>query len=104
MPDLFSDLKGLALALLPLTNDAIHIYIGLTGYLGCCVVLRRPLSWWPALVPAAVFGLAIEVVDIAHGSHPLWSLKDIINQNVWPVTVWFVVRYLAVADDRQRVD
>ena len=97
-------LKGLFLSLIPLTNDAIHIYIGLTSYLGICVLLRRPLSWWPALVPGAVVGLAIEMVDIAHGSHPLWSLKDTINQNLWPVTVWFVVRYLAVDAAGRRAD
>jgi hypothetical protein len=101
---MFLDLKGHLLSLIPLTNDAIHIYIGLVSYLGLCVVLRRPLSWWPALVPGAVVGLAIEVVDIAHGAHPLWSLKDTINQNLWPVAVWFVVRYLAVGEAERRSD
>ena len=99
---MFLDLKGLVLSLVPLTNDAIHVYIGMTAYLGCCILLRRPLSWWPALLPGAVVGMAIEVVDIAHGSHPLWSLKDILNQNFWPVTVWFVIRHLAVTDYRER--
>ncbi len=95
------DLKGYILSLVPLTNDAIHVYIGMTSYLGLCVALRRPLSWWPALVPGALLGLAMEVVDLAQGSHPLWSLKDVLNQNAWPVAVWVVVRYLAVAGDER---
>jgi hypothetical protein len=82
--EFYQDIKGFILSMIPMTNDGLHIYMGMSCYLATCLLLRRPLSWVPALVPGIALSLLMETVDIAHGSHWTWSLKDILNTNFWP--------------------
>jgi hypothetical protein len=86
------------LAVVPLTNDAIHIYIGMLCLLSTCLLLRRPLNWWPALLPGFVVSVLIEAFDLMHGSHWTWSLKDIINTNLWPVIMVLLANRLGVRE------
>jgi hypothetical protein len=91
------EIRHALLAVVPLTNDAIHVYIGMLCLLSTCLLMRRPLSWWPALVPGFLISVLIEVFDLAHGSHWTWSLKDIINTNFWPIALVLLANRLASA-------
>jgi hypothetical protein len=88
--NLYTDLKGFILSTIPMTNDAMHIYMGMSCYLATCIVFRRPLNWLPALLPGIALSLAIETIDIAHGSHWSWSLKDILNTTFWPAVIVYM--------------
>ena len=40
------------LAVIPLTNDAIYVYIGMLCLLATCLRFWRSLAWGAALIPA----------------------------------------------------
>ena len=90
------EIRTALLALVPLTNDAIHVYIGMLCLLSTCLLMKRPLSWWPALIPGFLISVLIEVFDLAQGSHWTWGLKDIVNTNLWPVVLVVVADRLGV--------
>ena len=72
------------LAVLPLTKDAIHIYIGFVGLLIGLLVFRRRLSSYQALIPGFLVSLILEVFDLRDGYSVGASVHDIINTNRMP--------------------
>jgi hypothetical protein len=48
---MINEIRTILLAVIPLTNDAIHVYIGMLCLLSTCLLFRRSLAWWPALTP-----------------------------------------------------
>lgn len=81
------------LAVLPLTKDAIHIYIGFLCLLVALVLFRRSLSSYSALIPGLVVSLAMEVFDLRDGYDWLASLKDMINTNLMPFVLVLLARW-----------
>ncbi|MEO6194394.1 MAG: hypothetical protein ABIS20_15400 [Thermoanaerobaculia bacterium] len=72
------------LAVLPLTKDAIHIYIGFVLLLTALIVFRRRLSSYQALIPGLLVSLVLEVFDLRDGYSLGASVHDIINTNLLP--------------------
>ncbi|HTG35787.1 MAG TPA: hypothetical protein VLB76_22920 [Thermoanaerobaculia bacterium] len=72
------------LAVLPLTKDAIHIYIGFVLLLIALIVFRRRLSSYQALIPGLLVSLVMEVFDLRDGYSLGASVHDIINTNLLP--------------------
>ena len=81
------------LAVLPLTKDAIHIYIGFLCLLVALILFRRSLSSYTALSPGLVVSLALEVFDLRDGYDWLASLKDVINTNLMPFVLVLLARW-----------
>jgi hypothetical protein len=84
-------LKLRVLSVVPLSKDAIHIYIGFAGFLLAVIVLRiRPTSF-KAVLPGLMVSLVMEIADLRdellYNSHMLWaaSLKDVVNTNLIPL-------------------
>jgi hypothetical protein len=80
------------LAVLPLTKDAIHVYIGFLCLLIALVVLRRRLSSYWALVPGLLLSVAMEVLDLRDGYGWAESAKDLINTNLMPFVLVTLAR------------
>ena len=95
-----NEIRTTLLAVIPLTNDAIHIYIGMLCLLAACLLFRRSLAWWPALIPGFVVSVLIEIFDAVQGSHWTWSLKDIVNTNLWPVVLVLLADRLGTTRSR----
>ena len=97
---MINEIRTTLLAVIPLTNDAIHVYIGMLCLLATCLLFRRSLAWWPALMPGFVVSVLIEIFDLTQGSHWTWSLKDIVNTNLWPVALFLLASRLDVSRER----
>ena len=72
------------LAVLPLTKDAIHVYIGFLCLLIALVVLRRRLTSFWALAPGLLVSVIMEVLDLRDGYGWAASVHDLINTNLMP--------------------
>jgi hypothetical protein len=83
------------LAVIPLTKDAIHVYIGFLCLLVGLVVFRRRLSSFQALIPGLVVSLLLEVFDLRDGYSLSASLHDIVNTNLMPVVLVILARLQA---------
>ena len=81
------------LAVLPLTKDAIHIYIGFVCLLVALILFRRSLTSYTALVPGLLVSLALEVLDLRDGFGWLASLKDVVNTNLIPFVLVLLARW-----------
>ena len=94
----YQDFKLLWLSVLPITKDAIHIYIGFLALLVALIVFRRRITSYWALVPGLVVSLAMEVFDLrddlASVGHFRWSasLRDMVNTNLLPLVLVTVAR------------
>jgi hypothetical protein len=80
------------LAVLPLTKDAIHLYIGFLCLLIALVVFRRRLSSYQALIPGLLISLTLEVFDLRDGYSVGASVHDIINTNLLPFVLVTLAR------------
>jgi hypothetical protein len=80
------------LSILPLTKDAIHIYIGFLCLLIALIVLRLRLSSWWALAPGLVVSVALEVFDLRDGYGWVESVKDLVNTNLIPFVLVVLTR------------
>jgi hypothetical protein len=89
----YQDFKLLWLSVLPLTKDAIHIYIGFLALLVALIVFRRRITSYWALVPGLVVSLAMEVFDLRDGFGWGASLKDLVNTNLIPLLLVQLARW-----------
>jgi hypothetical protein len=85
-------LKLWLLAALPLTKDAIHVYIGFLCLLVALIVFRRRLTSYWALVPGLAVSLTMEVFDLRDGYNWTASIKDLINTNLMPFVLVTLAR------------
>lgn len=101
----YQEIKLAILEAVPLTRDAVHIYVGFAALFA--VFLLRPglrTSFW-ALLPGIVVALGMEVMDLRDDyrslGHYRWaaSLKDVVNTNLLP---FLVVCLLRVESGRSR--
>jgi hypothetical protein len=80
------------LAALPLTKDAIHIYIGFLSLLVALIVFRRRLTSYQALVPGLLVSILMEVFDLRDGYDWAASVKDLVNTNLMPFVLVTLAR------------
>ncbi len=89
----YQSFKVLLLSLVPLTKDAVHIYIGMIVLLVTVVGFHRPLGSWKTLLPVVLFSLLMELIDLYDDiqwlGHPRWSasLHDMFNTTFWPAVI-----------------
>lgn len=80
-------------SVLPLTKDAIHVYIGFLCLLLALILFRRSLSSFTALVPGLVVSVAMEILDLRDGYSWTESVKDLINTNLIPFLLVLLTRW-----------
>jgi hypothetical protein len=80
-------------SVLPLTKDAIHIYVGFLCLLGAVIVLKRRLSSWWALLPGFLLSLVMEYFDLRDGFGWTASLHDLVNTNLMPLVLVLLARW-----------
>jgi hypothetical protein len=85
-------LKLWLLAALPLTKDAIHVYVGFLCLLIALLVFRRRLTSYQALIPGLLVSLVMEIFDLRDGYDWAASVKDLINTNLMPFVLVTLAR------------
>jgi hypothetical protein len=80
------------LAVLPLTKDAIHVYIGFLCLLAALIVLRRKLTSYQALIPGLLVSVTMEIFDLRDGYGWAASVHDLINTNLMPFVLVTLAR------------
>lgn len=80
------------LAAVPLTKDAIHVYIGFVCLLVALIVFRRRLTSYWCLVPGLVVSVAMEIFDLRDGYGVQASIHDLINTNLMPFVLVTLAR------------
>ena len=85
-------LKLWLLAALPLTKDAIHVYIGFLCLLVAIVAFRRRLTSYWALLPGLLVSVTMEILDVRDGYVWTASVKDLINTNLMPFVLVTLAR------------
>ena len=93
MPSGYQDFKLLWLSVLPLTKDAIHIYIGFLSLLVSLILLRLRITSYAALFLGLSVSLAMEVFDLRDGFPWMESLKDVVNTNLIPFLLVQIARW-----------
>ena len=94
---LYQRFKLIVLSVVPLSKDAVHVYIGCTCLLGAAALLRWPLSAFKTLLPGLLLSLAMEAADLRdewRERHLRWgdSVHDIVNTNLLPLAVVALAR------------
>ena len=84
------------LAAVPLTKDAIHVYIGFLCLVFALVALRRKLTSFWALVPGILLSLMMEYFDLRDGFGWAASAKDLVNTNLIPLLLILLARWRAI--------
>ncbi|HEV8578171.1 MAG TPA: hypothetical protein VGX68_03730 [Thermoanaerobaculia bacterium] len=85
-------LKLWLLAALPLTKDAIHVYIGFLCLLVALIVFRRRLTSYWALLPGLLVSVTMEIFDLRDGYGWTASIHDLINTNLMPFVLVTLAR------------
>lgn len=80
-------------SVLPLTKDAIHVYIGFLCLLLALILFRRRLSSFTALIPGIVVSITMEIFDLRDGYGWAASLKDLVNTNLIPFLLVLLTRW-----------
>jgi hypothetical protein len=81
------------ISVLPLTKDAIHIYIGFLCLLLALILFRRKLGSFTALIPGLLVSLTMEALDLRDGFALSESIKDIVNTNLIPFLLVLLARW-----------
>lgn len=80
-------------SVLPLTKDAIHVYIGFFCLLLALILFRRKLSSFTALIPGIVVSITMEIFDLRDGYGWTASVKDLVNTNLIPFLLVLLTRW-----------
>jgi hypothetical protein len=93
----YQRIKLVVLSLLPLTKDAVHVYLGCGCLLAAAALLRWPLSSFRVLLPGLVLSLAMEAVDLRDGLREdhlnlAASVHDLLNTNLIPLAIVWLAR------------
>jgi hypothetical protein len=86
-------LKLWLLAAMPLTKDAIHVYIGFLCLLVALLLFRRRLSSPWSLVPGLLVSITMEIFDLRDGFGVAASAKDLVNTNLIPLLLVLLARW-----------
>ena len=86
----YQQLKGQILAVVGLSKDAVHLYIGLGCFLLSILVLRFTPTQYRSLALGLLFSLGMEALDLRDNvryretTRALASLHDLVNTNLLP--------------------
>jgi hypothetical protein len=80
-------------SVLPLTKDAIHVYIGFLCLLLALILFRRRLGSFTALIPGLLVSITMEVLDLRDGYGWAESVKDLVNTNLIPFLLVLLTRW-----------
>jgi hypothetical protein len=80
-------------SVLPLTKDAIHVYIGFLCLLLALILFRRRLGSFTALIPGLLVSVTMEVLDLRDGYGWAESVKDLVNTNLIPFLLVLLTRW-----------
>jgi hypothetical protein len=94
---LYQRFKLIVLSVVPLSKDAVHVYVGCACLLAVAAVLRWPLSAFKTLLPGLVLSLLMEAADLRDELKERrlrWrdSVHDIVNTNLVPVVIVTLAR------------
>ena len=84
----YQQLKGQILAVVGLSKDAVHLYIGLGCFLLSVLVLRFSPTQYRSLILGLVVSLGMEALDLRDNvryretTRALASLHDLVNTNL----------------------
>ena len=91
-------LKLRVLDVVPLSKDAVHVYIGMACLLVSLLVLRVPLRSYRAVILGVVAALTMEALDLRDDLATVGhfrsaaSLEDVVNTNLIPLATVTVAR------------
>ena len=80
-------------SVLPLTKDAIHVYIGVLCLLLALILFRRRLGSFQALIPGILVSITMEIFDLHDGYGWAASAKDLVNTNLIPFLLVLLTRW-----------
>ncbi len=86
----------------PLSKDAVHIYIGLVVFFAAVALWKRGRIQFACLVPVSVVALGMEAFDLFDDYRSFgylrWdaSLHDVVNTVFWPVLIVMLVKLGAI--------
>lgn len=80
-------------SVLPLTKDAIHVYIGFLCLLLALILFRRKLGSFTALIPGILVSITMEIFDLRDGYAWMESAKDLVNTNLIPFLLVLLTRW-----------
>ena len=86
----YQQLKGQILAVVGLSKDAVHLYIGLGCFLVSILVLRFAPTQYRSLALGLLFSFGMEALDLRDNvkyretTRALASLHDLVNTNLLP--------------------
>ena len=98
----FQDIKTLLVNLFGLGKDALHVYVGMTVFLGTALLFRLPLRDWRPLAAVFLAAVAGEIFDLFErlepNIRPFWASNwhDIWNTMFWPTLLCLLSRWPAV--------
>ncbi|MFT5580593.1 MAG: hypothetical protein ACI9WS_003360 [Paraglaciecola psychrophila] len=87
---------------LPLSKDAVHIYVGLIVFLGAVILWKKGRMLPACLIPVLAIACGMEVFDLIDDwrafGYPRWSasIHDIVNTVFWPVAIVALVKIRAL--------
>lgn len=87
---------------LPLSKDAVHIYIGFLVFVVAVVVWKKGRIQTSCLIPVLFVAFGMEAFDLVDDwrafGYLRWSasLHDIVNTSFWPFVVVVLVKLRAI--------
>ena len=90
----YSQLKEQLGTVTGMSEDLIHVHIGLAIFVLTALLLRKRMRSPIPLIAVAVFELANEAVDYHAGAgwRPLGSALDVVNTLFWPFVLFLLAR------------
>ncbi|MDX1734864.1 MAG: hypothetical protein R3228_10870 [Halioglobus sp.] len=88
--------------MLPLSKDAVHIYVGMTVFLLAVILWQRGRVVAACLVPVFLAAIAMEALDLFDDWRFLGTLRwdasahDIVNTTFWPLVIVLLTRVRAL--------
>jgi hypothetical protein len=87
---------------LPLSKDAVHIYIGLIIFFGAVILWKKGRILPICLVPVLIVALGMETIDLVDDyrsfGYPRWSASfhDLLNTSFWPLIMVALAKLRAI--------
>lgn len=90
----YSELKDQLGDLTGMSEDLVHVHVGLAIFVLTALLLRKRMRSPIPLIAVAVFEFANEAVDyyVRDGWTPMASALDVVNTLFWPVVLFLLAR------------
>jgi len=92
-----------------LDRDALHIYVALITYFGCCLLFRWKASQWRTLIVVMLVCVAGEYFDIRHYLAKEWPINfsnnfhDLWNTMLIPMAVFAMARFTSIFENHSTI-